>query len=186
MKASFWHRTRRRPSFWLCFARLFSVKLSSGHHARIRFHYTMKPFAFLLLAMLQTGCSTSQNSISRRPTYDVDYGDSPQTTAEMGRLDARRHIAQGALRIIRYDMPPVRTGYWDSYYRPFEDLKIQEVNSAFESLAYCESYNDTMDKELLRRYGRRYEAVRSKILPPAGAKHFMQENAKFSNSPASQ
>lgn len=147
----------------------------------------MRPLALLLFAMLEVGCSTSKSSISRPLNYDVEYGESPKTTAEMGQSDARRHIAQGALRIIRYDLPLVRTGVWDSYYRPFIDLRIQEVPSAFESVAYCKSYNDVMDRELLRRYGSRYEPVRSSILPPAGAKHWSEafsckmETAKCSN-----
>lgn len=100
----------------------------------------------------------------------------------MGRTDAKRHIEQGAIRIIRYDTPLVRTGVLDSYYRPFIDLKVDEVPSVFDSLDYCKAYNAVMDQELKRRYGNRYLAVRSDILPPAGAKHWIQENSAPSRS----
>lgn len=140
----------------------------------------MKALIILVLATLVVSCTAHKHSIPQRPNYDVDYGSSPKNTAEMGRFDAKRHIEQGALRIIRYDMPLVRTGVWDSYHRPFIELHIQEVTSAFDSLQYCRAYNAVMDRELDRRYGARYRAVRRDILPPPNSKHFMQSQSDSS------
>jgi hypothetical protein len=100
----------------------------------------------------------------------------------MGNADAKRHIEQGAIRIIRYDIPLVRTGVWDSYYRPFIALQVDEVPSVFDSLEYCRAYNAVMDQELKRRYGRRYLDVRADILPPPRAKHWAQGIAQMPHS----
>ncbi|MEO5915274.1 MAG: hypothetical protein ABIS50_13650 [Luteolibacter sp.] len=137
----------------------------------------MKALLILVLVAFHASCAAPEHSIPRLPNYEVDYGSSPKLTAERGRLDAKRHIDQGALRIIRYDMPLVRTGFWDAYWQPFIDLGIQEVPSVFDSLEYCRAYNAVMDLELKRRFGNRYRAVRQKILPPPKSKHFMQENS---------
>ncbi len=75
----------------------------------------MKVLLILVLITFNLSCIAPEYSALRRPNYKVDYGSSPKVTVEMGRLDAKRHIEQGALRIIRYDMPLVRTGGWDSY-----------------------------------------------------------------------
>ena len=142
----------------------------------------MNALSILLAAVLLVGCSSSGGNRSRPPNYQVDYGCEPKQTKEKGRADAKRHIDQGAIRIIRYDMPPVRTGVWDSYYRPFIDLEIDEVPSAFDSLEYCRACNAVMDHEIKRRYGSRYLAVCADILPPPEAKHFLQETSVPSHS----
>ncbi len=146
----------------------------------------MKTLNMLLVTMLVVSCTQTRDRFSRPPHYEVDYGSSPKETAEMGRKDAARHIEQGALRIIRYDMPLVRTGVWDSYYRPFVDLQVDEVPSAFDTVEYCDAYNSVMDQELKRRYGSRYLAVRADILPPSGAKHWVQESSKLPHASATK
>jgi len=91
-----------------------------------------------------------------------------QTEAQ-GIADAKQHIQDKGYRILRYDMPVVRTGYWEPYYRPFRHFGIKESNELFASLSYCRAYNAEMDRQLLERYGTEYRRLRSEILPKTGA-----------------
>ena len=91
-------------------------------------------------------------------------------TAEQGRLDAKRQVRERGFRILRYDMPGIRTGYWEPYYRPFKHLGIEEAKEhPMASLDYCKSYNAEMERQLSHRYGSEYQFLREKILPKEGA-----------------
>jgi ribulose bisphosphate carboxylase small subunit len=92
-----------------------------------------------------------------------------------GTADAKRHIQDKGYRIIRYDMPLFRTGYWEPYHLPFRHFGIEESTQLFASLGYCRAYNAEMDRQLMRRYGAEYRKLRSKILPKPDAGLFQYQ-----------
>ncbi len=120
-----------------------------------------------IMALLLASCSMkSRESVECSPCRD--YFASMQTRTQ-GISDARRHIREKGYRILRYDMPIVRTGYWEPYFLPFQHFGIKESNELFASLDYCQGYNSEMDRNLLKRYGTEYRRLRSNILPKPGA-----------------
>jgi hypothetical protein len=99
------------------------------------------------------------------------YWESKQTR-EQGNDDAKRDVREKGFRILRYDLPAFRTGDWFLHVSRFEHFGIEEADEMFASLDYCRAYNAEMDRQLLERYGSEYRRLRSKILPPPGAKRF--------------
>ena len=135
----------------------------------------------ILLAGLFAGCATFQGAKATKWTIaDVNsYGEVMGLDAKRGRQDALSDIENGTLRIIRYDMPPVRAGAWSEYFAPFEELGIEETSTWDHPKVYCEAYNRVMDTECKSRFGRRYTALRSKILPPQGAIHWVEAQERI-------
>ena len=97
-----------------------------------------------------------------------DYFATKQTR-QQGVADAKRHIRDKGFRILRYDMPSVRTGSLPDYYFAFQHFGIEEADELFASLDYCRGYNWEMDRQLQKRYGAEYRRFRHKILPNPGA-----------------
>ena len=115
------------------------------------------------MALMIASCSLNSRKTDGHAPYR-DYLASMQTWTQ-GISDARRHIREKGYRILRYDTPFARTGYWEPYYLPFRHFGIEESNELFAPLEYCRGYNSEMDRSLLKRYGLEYRRLRSEILP---------------------
>ena len=94
--------------------------------------------------------------------------------AERGRSDAREDIRSGRLAICRYDRLPFTTGLESCHWKAFDELEIEEGGMMNAPKDYCDGYNGVMDAELKRRFGNRYAKLRSEILPPADALHWLE------------
>ena len=93
-------------------------------------------------------------------------------TREQGISDAKKNVREKGFRIIRYDMPGIRTGYWEPYYRPFKHFGIEESTDWVATLEYCKGFNYEMDRQLKKRYGAEYARLRSEIMPKPGSKRY--------------
>lgn len=126
----------------------------------------------ILLALLSASCSVDQTTRKNQGCECDDYFAKRQTKAQ-GVSAARQDIREKGFRIIRYDMPVVRTGYWEPYQRNFRHFGIEETNDLFSSMEFCRAYNGEMDRQLLLRYGDGYRRLRSRILPKPDAERFL-------------
>lgn len=126
-----------------------------------------------IIALLgATALIGSCSSMSPKVSKETVAGCCHMQTAEEGRTAAKRDLAKDGFKILRYDMIPVRMGNWDSYNRPFKHFGIREEGWLAASIEFSKAYNNEMDRALLKRYGSEYRRLRSKILPPQGAKRW--------------
>lgn len=127
--------------------------------------------AVFLFVLLLGSCSMDQSHRAKQRTCCEDFVARRKTKAQ-GVSAARHDVREKGFRIIRYDQPWIRTGYWEPYSRPFRHFGIEESNELSASMDYCRAYNGEMDRQLLLRYGDEYRRLRSKILPKPGAQRF--------------
>lgn len=120
------------------------------------------------MVLLLTSCSMDRSGRSKQGTCCEHFVAQRQTQVQ-GVSAAKRDIREKGFRIIRYDQPWIRTGYWEPYYRNFSHFGIEESNELGASMDYCRAYNGEMDRQLLLRYGNEYRRLWSQILPKPGA-----------------
>lgn len=123
-------------------------------------------FVSSLVIPFLTSCVTKPDNPAACSCYDHFMS---MQTRQQGVSDAKCHIRDKGFRILRYDMPSVRTGGLPDYYLAFQHFGIEEADEFFASLEYCQGYNGEMDRQLLKRYGSEYRQFRGKILPKPGA-----------------
>ena len=107
-----------------------------------------------------------------------EYFNSVQTSKQ-GALKAKSDIIETGYAIYRYDMPGIRTGYWDPYYARFKHFGIKELGGSLgigPTLEYMNAYNKVMDNGLKQRYGNEYRKYRHKLMPPYGASIYKYSN----------
>ncbi|SHJ11347.1 hypothetical protein SAMN02745181_1214 [Rubritalea squalenifaciens DSM 18772] len=92
----------------------------------------MKLSPIIALALFVASCA-SPSIENAGSCACADHFNSLQTS-DQGTADARRHVRDNGFRILRYDMPGIRSGYWVDYYRPFRHFGIEESNEYFASL----------------------------------------------------
>ena len=124
--------------------------------------------AVFFMVLLSASCSMDQSGRSKHGDCCEDFVAQRQTRVQ-GVAAAKRDIREKGFRIIRYDLPWVRTGAWEQYLRNFRHFGIDESNEMSASMDYCRAYNGEMDRQLLLRYGDEYRRLRSQILPKPGA-----------------
>lgn len=126
-------------------------------------------FASLLAIPFFTSCVTKPSGSDACLCHDYF---ATKQTRQQGISDAKRDIRDKGFRILRYDLPPVRTGNWHEHVLRFHHFGIEEADEFFAPIDYCVGYNEEMDRQLSERYGAEYLRFRDKILPKPGAKRY--------------
>ena len=100
----------------------------------------------------------------------------PRTSPERAVEDAVKDIAAGDLKVCRYDVCPIG-GYQGDFFALLERFELRGVYWTGATVAYAKAYNRVIDRELRRRHGLRYLAVRSKIMPARDASRWVGDVA---------
>ena len=125
--------------------------------------------AAALAVFAASSCATKSDYEFHPPGAFTRF-DEPKSRVnpEQATKDATLDIETGNLTICRYDILPIG-GYRGDYFEILKRFGLKEAFWPDATLAYARSYNRVIDRELRRKHGLRYLAVRSRIMPMKNA-----------------